>query len=218
MTNLITCSICSVDKSSTEFQTYLNKSQNKYYTKKQCNVCRSEKQKVYYKAHREKYIEHNKNFKIKNPDYMKTYRENNKEYFNNYMKNYYLTNENVKIAHNLQMKLTRCVLLVNNKMKDIIGCEIHEFIKWINFTKKYNCIDDDEVIIEHLLSPKNFNLSDEDEIKKYMHWTNIRFMSKTDNNIKNQNLEEEDEHRHKYLVKCYQTNTTPEIAYKRIYT
>ena len=73
------------------------------------------------------------------------------------------------------------------------------------------------VVIEHLNSGFNFDLNNENEIKKYMNWKNLRLMTKSQNSKKNKNFNLEDKIRHQYLLHCFIYNKEPTIEAKNIY-
>ena len=72
-------------------------------------------------------------------------------------------------------------------MKSIIGCDIQNLINWLNFTKRYNVIENENenFVIEHLNSSFHFDLNNDNEVKKYINWKNLRIMSKSQNSKKN---------------------------------
>ena len=61
----------------------------------------------------------------------------------------------------------------------------------------------ENLVIEHLNSSFNFDLTKDIEIKKYMNWKNLRIMSRSQNSKKNRNLSIEDKIRHQYLFHCF---------------
>ena len=71
----------------------------------------------------------------------------------------------------------------SNSMKSIIDCDIENLITWLYFTKLYNVIENENenLVIEHLNSSFNFDLTKDIEIKKYMNWKNLRIMSRSQN-------------------------------------
>ena len=104
-------------------------------------------------------------------------------------------------------------------MESIIGCDIENLFTWLNFTKLYNVIENENenLVIEHLNSSFNFDLNNDKAIKKYMNWKNLRIMSKSQNSKKNRNLSIEDKIRHQYLLHCFIYNKKPTIEVKNIY-
>ena len=107
----------------------------------------------------------------------------------------------------------------SNSMRLIIGCDIQNLINWLYFTKRYNVIknENENLVIEHLNSSFNFDLNNDNEVKKYMNWKNLRIMSKSQNSKKNRNLSIEDKIRHQYLLHCYIHNKGPTIEVKNVY-
>ena len=76
----------------------------------------------------------------------------------------------------------------SSSMELIIGCNIQNLNNWLYFTKRYNVIENknENLVIEHL------NLNNDNEVKKYMNWKNLRIMSKSQSSKKNRNLSIED--------------------------
>ena len=86
-------------------------------------------------------------------------------------------------------KLKTNAIMKSNSMKLIFGCDIQNLINWLYFTKRYNVIESENeyLVIEHLnlnLS-FNFDLNNDNEVKKYMNWKNLRIMSKSQNSKRN---------------------------------
>ena len=65
-------------------------------------------------------------------------------------------------------------------MKTIIGCDIQSLINWLYFTKRYNTIENENetIVIEHLNSSYSFDLTDDNEVKKYMNFEEFTFYVK----------------------------------------
>ena len=101
-------------------------------------------------------------------------------------------------------KLKTDIILKSNSMESIIGCDIQNFINWLYFTKRYNVIENENEnrVIEHLNSSFNFDLNNDNEVKKYIKRKNLRIMSKSK---KNRNLSIEDKIRHQYLLSLLHT-------------
>ena len=76
-------------------------------------------------------------------------------------------------------KLKKNIIIKSNSMKSIN----QNLINWLYFTKRYNVIENENenLVIEHLNSGFNFDLNDDNEVKKYMNWKNLRIMSKSQN-------------------------------------
>ena len=111
------------------------------------------------------------------------------------------------------------IITKSNSMKTIIGCDIQNLIYWLYFTKQYNIIENENetIVIEHINSSYNFDLTDDNEIKKYMNWKNLRLMSKSQNSKKNKNFSMEDKIRHQYLLHCFIHNKEPTVKVKNVY-
>ena len=56
-------------------------------------------------------------------------------------------------------KLKTNIILTTNSIKSVIGCDIQNLINWLNFTKRYNVIENENknLVIEHLNSSFYFN-------------------------------------------------------------
>ena len=209
---LKTCTACKREKPITEFSSYTQTKTGRTYMRSFCNVCKNIKHNKYYNDNKDKFKNSNKKFRENNPDYHKNYQENHRDYYNQYMKNYYQKNTLKKEVHNLQVRLLNCIITKSNSMESIIGMNIHDFIKWLNFTKVYNVTEErNNIVIEHLIEPSNIS------IEKYMHWTNTRYMSKSQNSKKKNKLSFEDQIRHQHLIHCFVHNKEPSIERKLIY-
>ena len=211
------CTQCKLFKDLDEFPRIKYKDTFRYYT--YCNSCKKQNGRKYYQQNKGKYKEHYQKFLEKNPDYQKNYRIENQEHLNIYHRNHYHESVNRKIIYHLMNKLKTNIIMKSNSMKSIIGCDIENLITWLYFTKLYNVIENENenLVIEHLNSSFNFDLTKDIEIKKYMNWKNLRIMSKSQNSKKNRNLSTEDKIRHQYLLHCFIHNKEPTIEVKNVY-
>ena len=215
------CNQCKQDKDMDEFSTYRSKGIERIQT--YCKPCKKLVGRKYYQNNKEKYKQNFQRFIEKNPSYQMEYQNKNRKYFRDYMKIRYQIN---KVINQLMSKLKTNMIINSNSMKEIIGCDIDNLIKWLHFTKQYNIEQSDSgtersnnetVVIEHLNSGFNFDLNNENEIKKYMNWKNLRLMTKSQNSKKNKNFNLEDKIRHQYLLHCFIYNKEPTIEAKNIY-
>jgi len=194
------CRICNQDKILEEFSSF-NKN-GKIYHSKMCKICKNKYNKQYRLKYPEKLKENNKKFRLNNP---------------NYMKEYYELNPNKKIGHNYQIRLTYCIDKNLNTLQDIIGCDIDNLKKWLDFTKIYYCDINIPICIEHLINIDNYDLQNNEELKSYMNWKNLRVMNSIENSRKNKFTSFEDKFKQCYLLKCFKESIKPEIKYVKLY-
>ena len=194
------CRICNQDKTLEEFSSF-NKN-GRIYHSKMCKICKNKYNKQYRLKYPEKLKENNKKFRLNNP---------------NYMKKYYELNSNKKIGHNYQIRLTYCIDKNLNTLQDIIGCDIDNLKKWLDFTKIYYCDINISICIEHLINIDDYDLQNNDELKSYMNWKNLRVMNSIENSRKNKFTSFEDKFKQCYLLKCLKENLKPEIKYVKLY-
>ena len=222
------CNKCKETKSLDKFTKYMNRGKERIYS--YCKICKNEIARNYNKNHRDQLKKYYQDFKIRNP-----------EYNTQYQKQYYLTNINNKIFRKIMSKIKRLIskeMLVikeekekeekeiknikeekekEKEIEEIIGCKIDFLIRWLNFSKSFNCLESDNICLEHLIPISNFDLRNEKEIKKCFNWKNLRYFSKVQNSRKNVNIKLEDKIRHKYLIHCYINVKTKTIEYKTVY-
>ena len=202
------CPICEKTLPFSEFPKMKYKDTFRYHT--YCKICKRVKGREHYQNNKLKYKQNYNNFKEKNPDYMP-------KYLKEYMPKYYQNNENLQRNYQLMNKLKSCLISRNNDMKDIIGLNIDDFNRWLDFTKEFYCKNEEKLCIEHLISSSKFNLSNEKDVKKYLNYTNIRLFPSNENNRKRDKLFRDDELRQKYLAYCFRNQLKPTIEYVNLY-
>jgi hypothetical protein len=179
------CTKCKLHKTLNNFGTYFQKKCGKSYVRTYCKDCSKVLSNEYKANNKEKTNQQSKDFRNKNPTYHSEYSNKNKEYFNTYMSQRYYYNKYYE-------KLLNAILSKNNNMNNIIGCDIENLIKWIEYLRNY-CINENVYFsssICFLNSLKHYNLKDDKDLKKFMNWKNI-------------NLGNINPIKHGYLLYCF---------------
>lgn len=130
------------------------------------------------------------------------YRKQNREKINIYLKKYLKTDSGVlqRIGISLRNRLSSAIKTIDTgktKLKnDLIGCSKEFLKKWFIFN-----LDIDNMTyenygdiwhIDHVIPCSKFDLTNEEDIKKCFHWTNIRPLDKIKNMQKSNNIKRSD--------------------------
>lgn len=195
------------------------------YTCRECSIIKSKKS---YQLHREKRIAESKNYAKNNREQrtkykamwrnknkeranlaQKIWREKNRETFNIkrnlYMKTFIKNNINYKISKSLRGRL-RSAIKTNAKLgsavKDL-GCSIEEFKIYLESKFQHGMTWENWSIdgwhIDHILPLSSFDLTDPEQFKTAVHYTNLQPLWAKDNLSKNKyknksfNLESSDD-------------------------
>jgi len=153
--------------------------------------------KKYYDKHSQERRDYSKKYRLNNKEkikrYNKLYRSENKEKINKkqsqYWKNYYKSNINFKISHNLRSRLNSSLQnnqKVGSAVKDL-GCTIDEFrffisskfidgMSWENYGSWH---------LNHIIPLCRFDLCKKEDFLKACNYTNYQPLWAIDNLIKN---------------------------------
>jgi hypothetical protein len=164
-----TCKQCLNIKEDFEF--YFRKESNKY--RQICKIC--------YKAYNSKHYKNNTtNIKIKTKQYKELHRAEYKKYYRNYMRTRLSTDINFKLLHNYRKRVWEACIGIDKDQNtiDLIGCNSDEFRKhleskfkpemnWSNYGKNGWHVD-------HIIPCSRFDMSDKEQKKKALHFTNTQ--------------------------------------------
>lgn len=192
------CTVCGEKKSIDNFTT----------GRKQCIVCIrkltkdwrnrnkehiKEYNKKYFQKHKEEIVNkrreylHNYRQTEKYKKHKKEYEMKNRQKSNEHRKNRYKNDYIFKLKHNLRVELLRS-FKSKNKIKykhteEIIGCDTDFFIDYLLNTFKenygYEYTGQEKVHIDHIIPLAT--ASDENDIIKLCHYTNLQLLKATDN-------------------------------------
>ena len=171
------CRLCSKEYYYNNRDRLLNK--QKFYNKEYHDQ-RNEYQKKYYLDNRDQIIENHKNYKKQNREKVDIYEKNERKTYLHY-----------EIACNLRSRSNKAFKAQNvrkkNKTFDLLGYSHSFFKRWIihqlygNMTLEiYGSVWQ----FHHCLLIASFNLLDENDVKKYFNWLNLRPMYSNENNSK----------------------------------
>jgi hypothetical protein len=184
------CSKCLETKELSEFH---KDSHSKDKLRPNCKVCfnlknRASSKQDYYK-NKQKRLEYNKEYRNLKKEsvqtYQKEYRIKNKQQLACYYRTKHNSNINTKIASNLRNRLRRAIKFKTGSAIKELGCSIDEFklymeskfqdgMTWDNYGLKGWHID-------HIVPLNNFDLTNMEEFKIAVHYTNLQPLWAKDN-------------------------------------
>ena len=166
-----------------------SKAEDEYYgtRRKKCKECIKEQNKKWKEKNREKCRETEKRWREKNPDHKKQWHKNNPEKVklrdqrrkaNPYYKLYR------RLSRSLRNWLFKGVQ--SARTERLVGCVLQVFILWIEaqFLPGMTWENYGAWHIDHMLPWEHFNLFDEGEHPKVMHYTNLQPLWGPDNQAK----------------------------------
>jgi len=182
------CNECFEEKQISEFAVRNKKTQNTHNRCKQCT-------NIYAKEYR---IENKETIKEKQEkwystvgkEWKKTYEKENRDKINEVCRNRYKTDKNYRMKKILRSRFKSTVSKkkIYKSVINYVGIDLDLLIKWIEFQFDSNMNWQNQGKywdIDHVIPCKEFDLTNEDEIKKCFHWTNMRPMERIANYIKN---------------------------------
>ena len=174
------------------------KSKNSLFS--QCKSCVHQKQKIYDCENRGRIINRNKDYYLKNRDQInenhKKYKKENRDKINLHTKNRRDLDLKFKLACKLRSRTSMAFKSQNvrklNRTFDLLGCSQSFFQRWI-IHQLYGSMTVENYgsvwQIDHCLPIASFNLLDENDMKKYFNWINLRPMYSKENNSKNDKID-----------------------------
>lgn len=203
-TNMTTkiCTKCKNEKNINDFGFRSVKEQTRLA---QCKQCRSVHMKKYFVENKETILEkhiqyHSKNIEADNKrqhewyvnggkDIVKHYKQINREKFNTYERTKYKTDPQYRMKKILRSRFKKTIdrKKIYKSVLEYIDIDLELFLKWIEFQFDENMSWENSGKywdIDHVNPCDNFDLTNEDDVKKCFHWTNLRPLEKTENGTK----------------------------------
>lgn len=185
------CNTCKTTYNVCNFGTYKDR-KGKDTLRSECKGCRSKKES-----------ERNKN-NANRPLYCKNWRERNKEYIKDYERSRVSeqrkTNQQYKIKSNICSSL-RHFLKGERKTLHSIGCSFEQLKIWITYNFDSTMTwEQMSWQVDHVIPLSFFDLTNTYEYKIACHWTNIRPLSRTKNQLKCDKIHDDDIKKHAYNV------------------
>jgi hypothetical protein len=142
-------------------------------------------------------------------------RQKRNEYIRKYKAEKRLKDKGYVLYENLRKRIWHSVKDKSNSSKDILGCDIDNYLNWINHTmfkdmswKNYGIYWN----IDHLIPISKFDLSDPNEVKKAFNWKNTWAMIASENFKKRNKINEEETAKHTTLLNTFLKNNNYEIG------
>ena len=141
-------------------------------------------------------------------DWKKTYEKENKEYIKERDRARYKTDEQYRMKKILRSRFKK-TMKKQKKYKSILGylgMQLEDFLKWIEFQFDDDMSWNNQGIyweIDHVIPCSYYNLLDKEDVKKCFHWTNMRPLSKVDNNTKSNKIDKTVIEEHNVLISIY---------------
>ncbi len=157
--------------------------------------------KTYYEKHKDHIREVQKQY-LENPDNKKK----RNEYIRNYKAEKRQFDKQFVLYENLRKRIWKCVKNKSNSSKDILGCDIDIYYKWISYTMSKDMSWDNYGKIwniDHLLPINTFDLDDPIEVKKAFNWKNTWAMYSVENFSKKNNIIESQLKKHSNLLSAF---------------
>jgi hypothetical protein len=156
------------------------------------------KNDAYYKKHKD-------SMKVKQKIYMSKpdVRKNRNEYIRKYKAEKRKNDKSYVIYENLRKRIWKSLKNKSNSSKELLGCEIDLYFKWIEFTmtedmnwENYGTFWN----IDHLIPLNKFELNNPEEAMKAFNWKNTWAMKSNENFIKKSNIIQEQLPKHNELL------------------
>jgi hypothetical protein len=222
------CNQCKLLKDINMFGKFTKKlkSGNVISPKNKCKECETETQRK--RRNKEKESDPEKYHKKWADYYAKTKEQNklakqkylsipeNKEKRNAYVRKYKaqrkLNDPSFKLYENLRKKIWKSLKNKSNSSKELLGCEIDHYFKWIEFTMSNDMTWEnygEYWNIDHVKPVDTFDITNPEEAKKAFNWKNTWAMKASANFSKKNNLIETDITKHnEILIKFLKENNS----------
>ena len=182
------CKKCKEEKCVMQFRK--NKSV-KSGLRSECKACQNEYNRKWNEENREKQREHSRKSKVKNREHQRKWREENRErlreYKRKWLKNGTPAAKNYRIAINLRRRVNG---VINGAYKsaptlELLGCSIEELKQHIEAQFAEGMIWDnygkDGWHIDHIKPCASFDLTDPEQQRQCLHYTNLQPLFAEDN-------------------------------------
>jgi hypothetical protein len=208
------CSKCKEIKSVDMFLKHKTSKSGYAYQCKECQIeaqrKRREKQKVEDpKKYHKKWSDYYQKVKERHYEVQKLYlsipenRKKRNEYVRNYKAKKREEDKSFKLYENLRKRIWKSLKNKSNSSKELLGCEIDYYFKWINHTMKDEMSWDNYGKlwnIDHLIPIKTFDISNPEEALKAFNWKNTWAMKSDENFSKKNNIIDSQISVHKKLL------------------
>lgn len=221
------CTKCKESKNVNMFgKNKATKSGYKYW----CKSCEMENQRLRRKRqkaedpekYRKKWVDYYNKVKDHHYEVQKAYlsipenRIKRNEYIRKYKAEKRLNDKSYVLYENLRKKIWKSLSNKSNSSKELLGCEIDHYFKWINYTMTDDMNWDNYGTywnIDHLIPVNNFDLLNSDEAMKAFNWKNTWAMKCSENFSKKNKVINNQLSKHKQLLKEFvDLNTDYEIG------
>lgn len=136
-----------------------------------------------------------KQWRSKNPNYLKTWQSKNREHYNKYFREKYHHDINFRLAHKLRNRIRKALLnqdtTKGTTTEDLLGCSYSQFRKWIEFQFNEG-MTFNNVELDHVRTLTSFDLTNEEQLREASTWKNIQPLFKRDNLTKGAKFNEMD--------------------------
>ncbi len=125
------------------------------------------------------------------------------EYIRKYKAEKRLSDKSFVLHENCRKRIWKCVKNKSNSSKELLGCDINFYLKWISYTMTEDMTWDNYGTfwnIDHLIPIKTFDLSNSDDVKKAFNWKNTWAMKSNENFSKKNNIIQEQIIKHNKIL------------------
>ena len=144
----------------------------------QCNSCVIKKQRIYDSENRERIINRNKDYYLKNRHHFMVQKKI-------YTNNRYKTDINFRLISNTRSRIFNSLkgMTKQSSTKEILGIDINLYRKWLEFqfTPEMNWSN---IEVDHIKPICMFDVSDVEQLKEAFSWKNTQPLLKQDNRQK----------------------------------
>lgn len=200
------CNMCNKTKNISEYS-IRDKNKNTYHHR--CKECSNNYAKEY-REENHNIIKQKQNewYDTKGKIWKKEYDNANKEHTNTRDRDRYKNDQQFRMKKILRTRFNKTVTgkKISNSILRYLGVSLEYFLKWIEYQFDENMNWDNQGTywdIDHVTPCSNFNLENEEEIKKCFNWKNIRPCEKIENYKKNNKIVESLINDHKVKVELY---------------
>jgi hypothetical protein len=196
--------MCDITKNISE---YSIRYKNTYHNR--CKECTNNYAKRY-REQNQNIIKQKQNewYNTKGKFWKKEYDNANKEHTNARDKERYKNDQQFRMKKILRTRFNKTVTgkKISNSILGYLGVSLEYFLKWIEYQFDENMNWDNQGTywdIDHVIPCNNFNLENDEEIKKCFNWKNIRPCEKIENYKKNNKIVESLINDHKIKAELY---------------
>lgn len=201
-----TCNTCNIEKDVTCFSIRNINTQNRH---NKCKDCTNKHASIYREVNKE-IIKKKQNewYEEKGKLWKKNYENENRDKIREYERMRYKIDPQYRMKKILRSRFKKTVTKkkIYKSVLKYIGIDLEVFLKWIEFQFDENMSWENSGKywdIDHVVPCDSFDLTCEEDVMKCFHWTNIRPLEKTENDRKNNIVDELIIKKHKKVVKKF---------------